>query len=217
MSLKISSWAYYNNFTNEEKTSYKIKQYTKTFCEKLNIPEMLISDISSLVLDTLNISKKHSGSKRAKVKDGIIIVCINYICKNNGIYFKYKDLATLANIDIKYIYNGEKIINEFINTGKLNYDINLSKNSYETLLGIIKSKKVKISDEILIEFQTISKVCETNDSLSDHYKTSIALGCLYYVMSKYEPIDINMFCKIFDISNATLTKVVEKLNKIFLN
>ena len=206
-------WAMYN-YTNEEKNSYKIREYTKFMCEKLEIPETIVNETCDFVLESLHALKKHTGSKRAKVKDGIILTCINYVCKNNGLYLKYKDLAKLADIDIKYIYNGEKIMNEFINTKRINSNIDITKNSFETLLGIIKSKKIKIDKEILEKTEELINACEMEDSLSDHYKTSIALACLYATMCEYETIDSYEFCKIFEISNVTLNKVVSKLLKI---
>ena len=70
-------------WTNDEKNSYKLSNYTKDLCNKLSIPDTLTPLICNIVNVVISAIKKYEGTKRARVKDGIILSCIEYVGKEN--------------------------------------------------------------------------------------------------------------------------------------
>lgn len=215
---KMQEWYMW---TNEEKNEYKLVTYTKELCSKLELNDALTSSICSTVVDVMNVIKKHDGTKRARVKDGIILSCIQYVSKNgvhNGIsYVSAIDLARKINLDIKYVTKAEKIILELLAGKKLKLDkknILETQHPYQYVLAVVKKKSLKIPPIILQQVRYLICICEKNDLLLDHTPLSIGVCCFYYVLKANEiELDVKLFSELYDLSVVTVIKTYNKLKQ----
>ena len=104
---KIKEWY---TWTNDEKNTYKLKEYIKSLCERLQIIESIVSTIIDKSIIVMDCVKKNDGTKRGRVKDGIIITCIHHISKFTSTPYCYIDLSNKIDLDIKYVTKAEKSI-----------------------------------------------------------------------------------------------------------
>lgn len=215
---KMQEWYMW---TNEEKNEYKLVNYTKALCTKMEIKEALTSSICGTVVDVMNVIKKHDGTKRARVKDGIILTCIQYVSKNGvhtgSSYISAIELARKIGLDIKYVTKAEKIILELLASKKLKLD---KKNMLETqppyhyVLKVVQKKGLKIPEIILQLVKQLISVCENNDLLLDHTPLSIGVCCFYYILKKKEiELDVKLFSDLYDLSVVTVIKTYNKLKQ----
>ena len=70
---KISKMQDWYMWTNDEKNIYKLKTYVKNLCKDLKISEYLIEEIVNVVTMVMDTIKRNDGTKRARVKDGILV------------------------------------------------------------------------------------------------------------------------------------------------
>lgn len=103
-------------YTNQEKSLYNLKKYIINFCRTLNIPEQLIDNIKEISILVLTTIAKFDKVKRSNVKNGIILICIEYVSKGN--YTAY-NLSKNIDLNIKHITKAEELIYSLTNTGKL--------------------------------------------------------------------------------------------------
>lgn len=213
---KLQNWYMW---TNEEKNAYKLSMYTKTLCIQLSIHESLIPNICDTVCHVMDTIKKYDGTKRARVKDGIILVCIQFVSKDASatIELSAVELARKLNLDIKYITKAEKLILELVHADKLHF-------SKQCLLGFktpidyvketIQKKQLKIPDSIIRKVEWLIRLCESNDLLLDHTPTSVGVCCFYYILKTCEiTFDTRMFSELYDLSFVTLIKTYNKLKQ----
>lgn len=210
---KIKEW---NNWTKDEKNTYKLKEYIKTLCERLHIIESMISSIIETSILVMNSIKKNDGTKRGRVKDGIIITCIHHISKYTLTPYCYTYLANKIDLDIKYITRAEKLISELVNMNILHFKEFIEEkkiNPYDYIISTIKQNNIKVSNNILKKVKLLIEICEDNDILQDHTPLSIACSCFYYVLNMENNIniDIKTFSYIYNISIVTLVKMHNKL------
>jgi transcription initiation factor TFIIIB Brf1 subunit/transcription initiation factor TFIIB len=204
---KLTQW---NSYTNKEKSEYKLNKYTENLCSTLNITPNLIQDICNTVMYVMNVIKKNDSTKRSNVKDGIILVCIQYVSKSKGAYCSHTDLAKNIGVDIKYITRAEKLITEMIHSKKINLDgfdkINII-NPYEYIKFIIKKNNIEIPDNFLDKTQQLIDECNKKQILSNYSPISIGTCCLYYILNENH-VDVNLktFSNIFNISGITINK-----------
>jgi transcription initiation factor TFIIIB Brf1 subunit/transcription initiation factor TFIIB len=217
---KMQKWL---EWTNEEKQIYKLKNDTRLLCETLNINETLIPTICDFVCNVMCKIKQMEGSKRSRVKDGIVIICICYI-SNNPIYnnttFNYNSvkLAKKIGLDIKYITKADKIFLEIINCdldNLLHIDklvVNKQDSPMNYIYKIIETYNLNINPDIINKTKNLINICEDNDLLTDHTSLSIGVSCFYYILNMYNiEINIKLFTKMFDITNITINKINNKL------
>lgn len=222
---KLQEWM---SWTNTEKNEYKLKKYTKTFCENLNINTSLVESVCQLVVKVMSsIRKKNDGPKRSRVKDGIIISCISYVSKENNLInssgvYNYLDLAKKINLDIKYVSKADKILMEL---NLLNKEISCKTedpidyikyivNKYNIPIAELSNNNINTS-ELLEKVSLLINICEDNDILLDHTPLSIGVACFYYVLHKFNiEIDVKTFASIFNLSVVTVTKTFNKLKKL---
>lgn len=209
---KMQEWYMWSN---EEKNTYKLKMYILTLCTKLQIIETLIPCITDTVIFVMDIIKKHDGTKRSRVKDGIIVFCIHYVSKDTQTQYSYVTLSKQLELDIKYVTRAERIILELINSKKLNLNKKLLlqiKNPYEYVLDTINKKSLKVPDHLLQKVKTLIDICDDNDLLLDHTPLSIGVCCFYYILkSENINIDLKMFSELYDLSVVTVIKTYNKL------
>lgn len=220
--LQIHEW---KMWSNEEKNTYKLLTYTKNLCDQLNIPSVLFSNISNTVSNIMNAIKKSDGTKRARVKDGIILVCIEYVSKEQDYNISAIELAKRMNLDIKYISKAEKMVLDLLNmknkNNKTNIDLQLNKNSilstkhpYDYVENVINKKNLKIPFRVLENVKKLINLCEQNDILLDHTPLSIGVCCFYYILIMYSiPIELKLFSELYNLSVVTIIKTTNKLKQ----
>lgn len=217
--IKMQEWS---RWSNEEKKEYKLNQYINELCLKLKVHQMIIGSVCSLVYQVMIAIKDSSdGPKRAKVKDGIIIMCIYYTLKNSDVdneYISYIELSKRINLDIKYVSKADKLIMDLINIGQLKLPEKFIENivkpekPMEHIFRVIKKYNLDINDKIINQVCTLINICEDNDILVDHTPLSIGVGCFYYILD-YNNIDINakVISELYKISIVTILKIFNKL------
>lgn len=217
-SNKIKKMQNWYMWSNEEKNAYKLGTYTKDLCTKLDINEDFQQVIADTVIEVMTIIRKHDGTKRARVKDGIILCCIQYVSKSIKHEMSACDLAKRLHMDIKYVTKAEKIILELINNKKLHLDkgsILETKQPFSYVMDVVRRKCLRISEDILKEISTLIHFCQENDILLDHTPLSIGVCCFYYVLKANNiPIDMKVFSELYDLSVVTVIKTYNKLKAI---
>lgn len=212
---KMQEWYMW---TNSEKNEYKLKICVQDLCKKLKIAENLIGSIVDTVILVMNAIKINDGTKRARVKDGIILACIHYVSKDTPTPYSYSELIKRLDLDIKYITKAERLILELINSNKLNLDKQLvlkTQKPFDYVMNTVKQKGLRINSDILEKVNSLIEICEDNDLLLDHTPLSIGVCCFYYIL-KLEKIDIDikLFCEMYQLSVVTVIKIHNKL-KVF--
>jgi transcription initiation factor TFIIIB Brf1 subunit/transcription initiation factor TFIIB len=217
---KMQKWL---EWTTEEKQIYKLKNDTRLLCETLKINENLINTICDFVCNVMYKIKQTEGSKRSRVKDGIVIMCICYVSNNpkynnTNITYNSVTLAKKLGLDIKYITKADKILMEIMNCD-LNNSLNIDKSLVHKqdspihyINQIIEKYNLQVNTDIINKTEKLINICEDNDLLTDHTSLSIGVCCFYYILNTYNiEIDIKIFTKMFDITNITINKIISKL------
>lgn len=217
-SSKLKKMQEWYMWSNDEKAQYKLNQYTKSLCQKLEIHENIIENICETVYKVMDAIKKQDGTKRARVKDGIILVCIQYVYSyfNENIHKPSAiDLSKKLNLDIKYITKAEKIVLELINKNPniLNKSAMVDiKKPMEYVYHVNNKYNLQISKSILDKVEYLINKCEDNDILLDHTPLSIGVCCLYYILKINNiTIDLKIFSNIYNLSVVTVMKTYNKL------
>lgn len=212
---KLSKMQEWYMWSNEEKNIYKLKTYIAELCNKLNIPEFLLTNITELCVNVMELIKKTDGTKRARVKDGILVICIYYVTKDTSTPFSYMDMAKKLNLDIKYVTRAERMILELVNSKKLNLDKKImldTKKPFDYITESINKYNLNISKDMLRLVKLLIEICEDNDLLLDHTPLSIAVSCFYYILKlKQKDIDIKIFSEFYNLSIVTVIKTYNKL------
>jgi transcription initiation factor TFIIIB Brf1 subunit/transcription initiation factor TFIIB len=218
---RLQNWCMW---TNDEKNQYKLSNYTKSLCNRLNIPDFVIQPICTTVNIVMNAIKQYDGTKRARVKDGIILVCIQYVlneysekysCLSHSYGKTAVSMAKELNLEIKYITKAEKLILELLNNHKLKLNediIHSTKTPSNFINDIVNKYNIKISDDILCQVNNLIKICEDNDLLLDHTPLSIGVCCFYYVLKNNNiPVDLKLLSSLYNLSIVTVSKTYNKL------
>ena len=212
---RLSKMQEWYMWTNEEKNTYKLKVYVRNLCIKLNIVECLVENICNIVIMVMDSIKRNDGTKRARVKDGIIVSCIHYVSKDTSIPYSYIDMAKTLNLDIKYVTRADKLILELINCKKLNMNKSLildTMKPYDYIINTIQKYNIKIDNKVLLDVKTVIEICEDNDVLLDHTPLSIGVCCFYYILQlRNIEIDLKVFSDLYDLSVVTVVKTYNKL------
>lgn len=214
--MKMQEWMMW---TNDEKNEYKLNNYTKQLCQKLDICEAIVLPTCDLVSQVMAAIKSgFDGPKRSRVKDGIIIVCIYYVSKNNECKYSYIDMSKKLDLQMKYISKADKLIMELISSKKLKISNAFVENFLKTqnpidyVTKIIDKYQLNIQNKLLEQVVSLVEICEDNDILLDHTPFSIGVSCFYYVLI-INNIDINtkIFSELYDLSIVTVLKTFNKL------
>jgi transcription initiation factor TFIIIB Brf1 subunit/transcription initiation factor TFIIB len=212
---KLSKMQEWYMWSNEEKNVYKLKTYIIELCNKLCIPEFLFSNIIELCVNVIELIKKTDGTKRARVKDGILVICIYYVTKDTSTPFSYMDMAKRLNLDIKYVTRAERMILELVNSKRLNLDKKImldTKKPFDYITESINKYNLNISKDILKIVKILIEICEDNDLLLDHTPLSIGASCFYYILKlKNIDTDVKIFSDFYNLSIVTVIKTYNKL------
>lgn len=168
------------------------------------------------VVSIMSIIKENYGTKRAKVKDGIIIMCIYLVSKNTESPLSYNEMAKKMKIDMKYVSRADGLIVELINSKKIQFKSELkvqyTKLPYEYIIETISKNKLNISEILLKKIKVLIEICEDNDLLIDHSPHSIGACCFYYILKRAnDSVNIKVFSNLTDLSIVTIMKTYNKL------
>lgn len=220
---KLNLWY---NWSKDEKNKYKLEKYTKELCDKLNV-YLYIDYICNTVHTVLNVIKQQDGTKRSRVKDGIIIMCIYYIYKTINpsfiMEFKPNILAQKIKLHYKYISKAEKIILELLNKNKIKFNEttlsnkNLSCDEYinDGLKDKIKLLYDKVPNKIYLDLSDLIKLCEKKEILIEHTPYTVVIASFYYILVMNNiNIQLSDFAHIYSISMMTILKVCDRIHEI---
>jgi len=214
---KLQQMQQWYMWSNEEKNAHKLTSYTKSLCSRLEIPEQLVKAVCDTVVIVMTTIKKYDGTKRARVKDGIILCCAQYACKGMDQNISAVELAKRINLDVKYVTKADKLILELMNSKKLNLDRHIilqTQTPYEHVLDVIQKQGLQIPNYVLNKIQRLIKFCDDNDILLDHTPLSIGVCCFYYILMTHQiNVDIKMFSELYDLSVVTVLKTFNKLKQ----
>lgn len=222
---KMQSWS---TLSNKEMIEYKLTTYIINLCKELKITEH-IPQITEFTIHVMNIIRDNfNGSKRSRVKDALIIMCIYYTYKTNNTDCNYTNLTNQFNkkydkddlryITSKYISRAITTILDLINQNKLliSDEFKNSITSIEQPMNyinkIIKKYKLNISDITINQICNLVDICTENDIINDSTPLSLGVGCFYYILKINNiKINLNIFSEIYDISSVTILKTYKKL------
>lgn len=214
---KLQQMQKWQMWTNEEKNAHKLILDTKTMCQKLCIPDQLVKTICDTTVMVMNTIKKYEGTKRARVKKGIILCCIQYASKGMHQNISAVELAKKIGIEVKYVTNADKLILELVNSKKLQLDKNIfyqTQTPYEHVLDVIRKQSLNIPCTILEKIQCLIDFCEEHDILLDHTPLSIGVCCFYYILMTHNiNVDVKIFSELYDLSVVTVLKTFNKLKQ----
>lgn len=223
---KMQNWYMW---TNEEKNAYKLSMYTRDLCNKVGVVETseycenIIDTTCQTVIEVMKVIKQQDGTKRARVKDGIILVCLQYVLRNANMTIGKNNVSSAIefgksiDLNIKYITKAENTILEYMNTGKLNlkkHTVLRTKKAYDYVKEVIHRNRFKIDMKIMDQVENLIAFCENNDILLDHTPLSLGVCCFYYVI-KINNIDIDakVFSDLYNLSVVTVMKTYNKLRQ----
>ena len=208
------------NYTNEEKNAYKLFGYIQSICTRLDLPESVVDIVRENVQLVMSQVKQTYGTKRAKVKDSIIAVCVACVVADLGIQLTQQDIAKVLCVTARYISKAETMMIELYNAGKLprNYANGQFKNPFEYVLFLVKKHKLAGIDNVLKYCKSTINYCEANDILSGQSPMTLGVVCFYYSFKKLGyTIDIKTFASVCALSHVTLLKCMQTLEKYSSN
>jgi hypothetical protein len=223
---KMQNWYMW---TNEEKNQYKLALYTRELCHKVGVSEKkeyfenILQTTCDTVKEVMKVIKEQDGTKRARVKDGIILVCLQYVLRNANMFVGENntssavELGKKINLQIKYISKAENMILEYINNGKLKLQKNTilkTKKAYDYVEEVMKKHNFKVSPNLMLQVKRLIDICETNDILLDHTPLSTGVCCFYYILKNNNiKIDAKVFSDLYNLSSVTVMKTFNKLKQ----
>lgn len=203
MNEKIDDIEYINTeytckiYTDEDKKNHPIYLYIKELCDKFNV-NTLTREIIDFCIYVFQKIKLLDTPRRNKLKEAIVILCINYIYQQNNLSLNFKET--------KYITKANKILLELKH---LDNTFNIDKQYLLKRLSPFEHiKKYNLNDIILKNTKRLIDLCEINDVLMNHTNLSIGLGCLYYVLNE---MDKNLIIENINITELTIKKIFKEL------
>jgi transcription initiation factor TFIIIB Brf1 subunit/transcription initiation factor TFIIB len=227
--VKLKKMQNWYMWTNEEKNAYKLAMYTRGLCNKVGVSdaneycENIIQTTCDTVIEVMKVIREQDGTKRARVKDGIILVCLQYVLRNANMTIGKNSISSAIDfgksidLNIKYITKAENTILEYVNNGKLNLKkqtVLKTKKAYDYVEEVIKRNKFKIAADIMHQLKNLIDYCEENDILLDHTPLSIGVCCFYYILKdNHIEIDTKVFSDLYNLSSVTVMKTFNKLKQ----
>lgn len=203
MNENLDDIEYINNefnckiYTDEDKKKYPIYLYIKELCNKFNV-NSLNREITDFCIYIFQKIKLLDIPRRNKLKEAIVILCINYIYQQNNLDLNFKET--------KYITKANKILLELKHLDKTsNIDKQYLLKRFSPYEHI---KKYNLNTIVLKNTKCLIDLCEINDILMNHTNLSIGLGCLYYVLNE---MDKKLIIENINITELTIKKIFKEL------
>ena len=197
-------------YSKSELQNITLQKYIITVLNKLKIPIIIHNEISIIAFKLIKLMYTFTNYKGAYLKKALIIITI-YKLYN---VYSYNDLILQIDLNIKYISKAEMCIAELISTKHISEDFCGVQNNHpiRVIYNIIHLRKLKIPDSILSNTNSLINKCLQLGFNSEHQPSSIAISCLYFIIKQFNvDMDIKLFCSIYNLSNTTISKVVDKI------
>jgi hypothetical protein len=207
--INIDSMPVFGTFTetimskNEQK-EVTLNNYIKTIFTRLDLPLVIYNSTCNVAFDLITKMNTFTKYKGIYLKQAIIIISI---CDLFNVY-NYKYLANKINLHVKYILKAKNVISDLI-CNKHVLKIHDSIDPMNIIYSIIHNNNLEIPEYILATTSRLVK----EFPVSCHQPSSIAISCLYHVICKFNiNIDIKLFSNIYNLSESTITKIINKIN-----
>jgi len=211
---KMLDW---DKYTPEEKAEYKLVTEILKLCENNNLPENVANLASNMSKIYFKEMKLQVGSRRSKVKNGCIGVCIWYASRE----FKYSitetKLCHILNIDLKYFTRATKQFLEMLNSNsEFKREFNLeniykNKTEYDFLLEFLNKLQLQVY------FDYCSKImvfCNEKQIMNNNNPSTKAVSIIQFVnQTKGLLIEKNFIADTCGISTVTISKICNKIMK----
>ncbi len=190
------------------------------FDNKINIPKYIINEAETIYLQLKKSGKMEN--YRAGTLIGLLGSIINYVCLNNNIAVKHKELAEWMKVDVNKITKTDKIIkklnvNDIFNINKLNQKYIFIESFCKRIN--IEEHYIKLLYEVLV-FIEEKKIGNVTSKLSTK-----AASLIYVLVISEKSLNIkdNVISKEFDVSISTMNtfyknilKHYNDINEIFI-
>ena len=152
--------------------------------------------------------------KRGASRKASMAVCFYYACQFNKFKLTKKRLSEMFNIKQSKITYGCKTFHEIIDIEKnKNFIDKISPATYTDLIKEF-GEMLKIDKKFLIITSVISKASDELGIISENTPASIAIGCLYFILTYYgEDISKKELSNKCLISEVTICKTYKKLKE----
>jgi hypothetical protein len=206
-------------WSNADRIEYKLKLHVTEICYKLDIKDALNNVIGNLCAHVLQKIKEHDGLKRGKVKDGIIIACIIYVGKCEGIVFDHNKMSKKLGIPMKFITRGEDLLLELVRSKKINLDkwcLHKTPTPFQYVLNVTSKLHLSIPSHIFDYTETF--INKHSNSIKNHTPAAIGSACFYKaLLDNGATVDLKGFCSAFKISTPTMHKTLKALSIQYKN
>ncbi len=176
--------------------------YISDFLQTLAINDKTLRDNCINLLDQL---LKINGLKRALVKDGLILISLQYLSNNR--YNAYT-LGKIKNIPTKYISKAEDILIESIKTNKVHINNTHTMTPIDFLRTKITEYNLSVSNDIIYKTDVLFN--KNKHIITNHTPKNICITCLYFLLC--DSVDIHVFSNIFEINYKLLLTILQRIN-----
>lgn len=230
-----------NLATNEEQRLSALNKYVKKHCQTLHLSD----PIALSIIDLLVVIFKFDTSKRAKMKDGLFIICLYWVLKTKNIYRSIDELRIKLNVDQKYISKGQSLFMEIVQKqkDKIPFFNTVHKIMMEKdiIIDFLDKFSFVLQSEFNLNLADIKKIesfirkfeeyCNSkgnkgvksqNGSNFVYTPNSIILGCIYFyicTISSNRDTDeiLNNIVGRFGSSKTSIKRICKEIEKAILN
>lgn len=207
---RLQTLIHWNQITSLDRKEMKIKESIEELRYKIGLTDEIYNTYFDQVK---NLYLKLGLIKRGNIKDAILLVLLEYsidniLGKNANIFAKQIQLET------KHITNARKIVYEKLQENKIICPINnkLNVDVFTWIQNIVVSKNLILGDQQ--EIKDLINKYKTEHLLDHHTPKTVAIGLVYYVLTKKQKVDKKSFCDIFNISIVTISKIYKEIINI---
>lgn len=214
-----------NNNGQYNKCKYNLYIFVKEYCERLSLSTHYVS----LIVDVMTVLFQCTTSKRAKVKEGIFIVCAYFVLKLHRIERSVEELAKNLGVELKYITKGEKLMSQLIQNPEITSKYPIFKNFGDILFS--KNDTIDLfykHSHTLVSFFNLNQIhmdkirdliikCEKVGIVNKASPKSIIVGCIYFYLNELG-LGLNKrsqtsktISAIFNCSAGTVKKIAKEI------
>jgi transcription initiation factor TFIIB len=204
--IQVQQW---NGMSYKERSIYKVFNELIGFCNKSNLPLIIINESKSLykIIAETKIS-------RGQNRKGLIAACIYFSCKTCGHPRSSKEIADICNIKTNIMTKGIKNFQELIQISN-NRDRISEARSINALDFIDRfCDTLNIHESDINEIKNIVKKASEIDIKSENTPPSIAAASIYlYFKNNKIELSKKKLASISKISEVTINKCYKLLNE----
>lgn len=198
----VTKYANWYAYSSDEKCAYKLGLYITELCARLNLPDSVVDTIKDTVGIVLPQVNALCGTKRAKVKDAFIAVCIIRVVSDYQLRLTPGEIMKALGVNVRYVSKAENVLIELYNRGKLQRDFVTGqfRDAYECVMYVTKRHGLYMDASVCEHCKTYIQTGHKEQS--PLVQGAIALYKAYSILG-YR-VDTDAFSKIFKVSVKTL-------------